>query len=133
MTISQKQDASCQLRTRRCVTGGWANPTESSQHSMQMPMSMLQSNVHGNVMRYTAHKSEAEHVSDIKAGVRYRIVPEVTVQEMILKIALHNSESSCVSANKRTISDKVLKMLTKISQESVEKHDKSGKRVWRGL
>ena len=80
-----------------------------------------------------AHKSEAEHVSDIKAGVRYRIVPEVTVQETILKIALYDSEPSCVSANKKTISDKVLKMLTKISQESVEKHDKSGKHVWRGL
>ena len=80
-----------------------------------------------------AHKSESEHVNDIKSGIRYRIVPEVTVQEMILKMTLHDTEASCVSANKKTISDKVLKMVTKITQDSVEKHDKPGKHIWRGL
>ena len=80
-----------------------------------------------------AHKSEAEHVIDIKSGIRDRIVPEVTVQEMILKMTLHDTEASCVSANKKTISDKVLKMLTKITQDSVEKHDKPGKHIWRVL
>ena len=80
-----------------------------------------------------AHKSEAEHVNDIKSWIRHHIVPGVTAQEMILKMVLYDSRSSCVSANKKAISDIVLKMLARITQESADNRDKTGKHTWRGL
>ena len=82
---------------------------------------------------FFAHKSEAEHVNDIKTGVRNLISPTVGIQELVLKLSSYNAQNECVDANRKVFASLVHKLLTKISQESVDRHDKSGDHTWRGL
>ena len=82
---------------------------------------------------FFAHKSEAEHVNDIKSGVRNLISPTVDMQELMSKLSSYDAQNECVNANRKVFASLVLKLITKISQDSVDRHDKSGDHTWRGL
>ena len=82
---------------------------------------------------FFAHKSEAEHVNDIKSGVRNLISPTVDIQELMSKLSSYDAQNECVNANRKVFASLVLKLITKVSQDSVDRHDKSGDHTWRGL
>ena len=82
---------------------------------------------------FFAHKSETEHVNDIKSGVRNLISPTVDMQELVLKLSSYNTKNECIDTNKEAFVKLVRKLITWISQESVDRHDKSGNHTWRGL
>ena len=82
---------------------------------------------------FFAHKSESEHVNDIKYGVRDLIAPTINNQEMILKMNGYGSQLECVTANTEAILRLVSGMLKKTIQDSVDNRDKTGKHDWIGF
>ena len=80
---------------------------------------------------FFAHKSEAEHVNDIKSGVRNLIIPFVVNQELILKLSSYDTRGLCISKNKKVIAEAIGRLLTEMVQESVRNRDDSGSHTWR--